>query len=63
MHPEKWSPARSKGLDLWVHIRLMGQLVALAGVTTETGSDDVVPTGAPALVARGDVVEVKLSFG
>lgn len=63
VHSEKGSPAWGEGLALRVHVRFVGQLVALARVTAETGGDDVIPSRPPAFVAGRDMVEVELGFG
>ena len=62
MHPEKRPPPRREGLDLRVHVHLMRKFVPFASVATEAGGDDVIPSGAPALIARSHMVEVKLRF-
>ena len=62
MHAEKRPPTRGEWLDLRVHVCLMWQFVAFAGVAAETGGDDVIPSRPPTFVAGGHVVEVQLRF-
>lgn len=62
MHPEKRPPARGERLDLRVHVRLVRELVSLAGVAAEARSDDVVPSRATAFVPRSHVIEIQLGF-
>ena len=57
--PKSGLPARGERFALRVHVRLVRQFVALAGVAAEARGDDVVPAGAAAaFVAGQDVVEV-----
>ena len=62
MDAKKRSPAWGKGLDLGMHIRLVGQLVTLAGIAAEARGDDVLPSGPSTLVSRRDMIEVELGF-
>ena len=62
VHAEQWPPAWSKGLDLWIHIRLVGQLVSFARVAAETRGDNIVPSRAATFVAGSHVVEIELGL-
>lgn len=45
-----------------VHVGLSGSAVSFAGITGDTGGDDVVPPGDPSMIARDNVIEIELMF-
>lgn len=45
-----------------MHLGLSRGAVGLAGITGNTGGNDVIPFGDSAMIARDDVVEIELTF-
>ena len=56
---DEGAPAGAFRLFEEIHVRLVGEAVAFAGVTGDAGADDIFPRGQSAALAGHDVIEIE----
>src|SRR5262245_13324569 len=58
---DEWAPLRALGLANQVQAGFLRGAIGLPGITLDAGTNDILPSGWAAAVARDDVVEVQIT--